>query len=381
MTEGPYSPRPAGRVPGIAGSVTLFGVPVRFHFTFWLVVIWMIVLVSSGKQSVAGAAAFIAGLFLSILLHEAGHAWMARRYGIGTQEIVMLPIGGLARLERQPRAGEEFWVAFAGPLVNFFLGLILLGAAYLGGGRLSIGDWREAADHNIVSRLALANLVLALFNLLPAFPMDGGRVLRSLLAERRSYEEATRITARIGTLIAALLALVGLLQGNFLMLFGALFIYVGAMQESMAATAQALMQGAQVRDAMVTDFRTLSHGDTIRDAAELLLATSQQDFPVLAGPRVTGLLSRNHLLRALAAEGPDGYVASAMDREFPRLTPEMDLAEAAASLGSGVNCALVFEHERLVGMLTAENLSEYLVLKKLREARGGTKEGESKGDA
>ena len=368
-------------MPGIAGSVTLFGVPVRFHFTFWLVVIWMIVLVSSGKQSVAGAAAFIAGLFLSILLHEAGHAWMARRYGIGTQEIVMLPIGGLARLERQPRAGEEFWVAFAGPLVNFLLGLALLGAAYLGGGRLSVGDWREAADTNIVSRLALANLVLALFNLLPAFPMDGGRVLRSLLAERRSYEDATRITARIGTLIAALLALLGLLQGNFLMLFIALFIYVGAMQESMAATAQALMQGAQVRDAMVTDFRTLSHGDTIRDAAELLLATSQQDFPVLAGPRVTGLLSRNHLLRALAAEGPDGYVASAMDRDFPRLTPDMDLAEAAASLGSGVNCALVFEDERLVGMLTAENLSEYLVLKKLREARGGTREGVSKGDA
>lgn len=381
MTDGPYSPRPAGRVPGIAGSVTLFGVPVRFHFTFWLVVIWMIVLVSGGKQSVAGAAVFIAGLFLSILLHEAGHAWMARRYGIGTQEIVMLPIGGLARLERQPRAGEEFWVAFAGPLVNFLLGLILLGASYLGGGRLSVGDWREAADTNIVSRLALANLVLALFNLLPAFPMDGGRVLRSLLAERRSYEDATRITARIGTLIAALLALLGLLQGNFLMLFIALFVYVGAMQESMAATAQALMQGAQVRDAMVTDFRTLSHGDTIRDAAELLLATSQQDFPVLAGPRVTGLLSRNHLLRALAAEGPDGYVASAMDREFPRLTPDIDLAEAAASLGSGVNCALVFEDERLVGMLTAENLSEYLVLKKLREARSGSREGVSRGDA
>lgn len=381
MNPSPVPPRPAGRVPGIAGSVTVFGVPVRFHFTFWLIVIWMIVLTSGGRQSVAGAALFIFGLFFSVLLHEAGHALMARRYGIGTQEIVMLPIGGLARLERQPRAGEEFWVAFAGPLVNFFLGLVLLGAAFWTGGGVSVRHWLEAADANIVSRLAVANLVLALFNLLPAFPMDGGRVLRSLLAERRPYEEATRITARIGTGVAALLALVGLLQANFLLLFVALFIYIGAMQESMAATAQALMQGAKVRDAMVTDFRTLSHGDTIRDAAELLLATSQQDFPVLAGPRVTGLLSRSHLLRALAAEGPDGYVASAMDRDFPRLDPESDLAEAAGALGGGVNCALVFEGDQLVGMLTAENLSEYLVLKKLREARTSGKEGVSKRDA
>jgi len=381
MSPTPEVPKHAGRVPGIAGSVTVFGVPVRFHFTFWLLVIWMIVLAAGGKQSPVGAALFVLGLLLSVLLHEAGHAAMARRYGIRTQEIVMLPIGGLARLERQPRAGEEFWVAFAGPLVNFLLGLVLLGAAWWTGGGVSVGHWQEAEDTNIVSRLAVANLVLALFNLLPAFPMDGGRVLRSLLAERRSYEEATRLTARIGTGIAALMALLGLLQANFLLLFIALFIYIGAMQESMAATAQALMQGAKVRDAMVTDFRTLSHGDTIRDAAELLLATSQQDFPVLAGPRVTGLLSRNHLLRALAAEGPDGYVASAMDREFPRLDPETDLAEAAGLLGGGVNCALVFEDERLVGMLTAENLSEYLVLKKLREARAGGKEELSKRDA
>jgi Zn-dependent protease len=361
-------------VPGIVGSVSVFGVPVRFHFTFWLVVIWLIVLSAGGKQSWAGAALFVTGLFLSILLHEAGHALMARRYGIATHEIVMLPVGGLARLERQPKASEEFWVAFAGPLVNFLLGAALLGAAIWTGGGVSAADWRQATDSNLLSRLAVANLFLALFNLLPAFPMDGGRVLRSLLAEKRPYEDATRMTARIGTGIAALLALVGLLQANFLLLFVALFIYVGAMQEAMAASAQALMQGAKVREAMVTDFRTLSHGDTIRDAAELLLATSQQDFPVLAGPRVTGLLSRGRLLRALAAEGPDGYVASAMDREFPRLAPDMDLSEAAGALTGGTNCALVFEDERLVGMLTAENLSEYLVLKKLREARAAVRE-------
>lgn len=376
----PASPGSSGRVPGIAGSVTVFGVPVRFHFTFWLVVIWLIFLTAGDKQSLAGAALFVLGLFLSILFHEAGHALMARRCGIGTHEIVMLPIGGLARLERQPKAAEEFWVAFAGPLVNFLLGVALLGAALWTGGGVSAMHWREPSDANILSRLAVANLVLAMFNLLPAFPMDGGRVLRSLLAGKRPYQDATRITARIGTGIAALLALIGLLQANFLLLFVALFIYIGAMQESMAATAQALMQGAKVREAMVTDFRTLGHGDTIRDAAELLLATSQQDFPVMAGPRVTGLLSRSHLLRALASEGPDGYVASAMDRDFPRLEPGMELAEAAGALGGATTCALVFEHGRLVGMLTSENLSEYLVLKKLRAERKAGREELSKSD-
>lgn len=380
MSPTPAPHRPAGRVPGIAGSVRLFGVPVRFHFTFWLLVIWLVVMTADGSQSWAGAALFVLGLFASILLHEAGHALAARRFGIATQEIVMLPIGGLARLERQPRASEEFWVAFAGPLVNFALGLALLGVTLLQGGRVALEHWREAADGNILSRLAVANLVLALFNLLPAFPMDGGRVLRSLLAERRPVEEATRITARVGIGAAALMALFGLLEANFLLLFVALFIYIGAMQESIAATAQALMHGARVRDAMVTDFRTLSHGDTIRDAAELLLATSQQDFPVMAGPRVTGLLSRSHLLRALAAEGPDGYVASAMDRDFIRLAPDMDLAEAAASLG-GASCGLVFEEDRLIGMLTSENLSEFLVLRKLRADRASMKEETSQSDA
>jgi len=369
-----------GRVPGIAGSVRVFGVPVRFHFTFWLMVIWLIVMTAGGRQSWAGAALFVFGLFASILLHEAGHAVMARRYGIGTLEIVMLPVGGLARLERQPRAGEEFWVAFAGPLVNFLLGLALLAATSWQGGRVAVEHWQDATDGNIISRLAVANLVLALFNLLPAFPMDGGRVLRSLLAEKRPLDEATRITARIGIGVAALMALFGLLQGNFLLLFVALFIYIGAMQESIAVTAQALMAGARVRDAMVTDFRTLSHGDTIRDAAEMLLATSQQDFPVLAGPRVTGLLSRSHLLRALAAEGPDGYVASAMDRDFVRLDPEMDLAEAAGAL-AGSSCGLVFEQDRLVGMLTAENLSEFLILRKLRADRTSAKQEAARTDA
>lgn len=368
----PPESTPAGpRVPGSLGVVRIFGVPVRFHFTFWLVVVWLIFIGTSGSQSLAGTTLYVFGLFFSVLLHEGGHAFAARRCGIRTLEIVMLPLGGLSRLERQPRPAEEFWVALSGPLVNLVLGAGLLGWVYASGGALSLAHWQQASDQNLAPRLAVANLILALFNLLPAFPMDGGRVMRSLLAARRPLEQATRITARMGTGIAALMALYGLLSSNFLLVFFAFFVYVGALQETMATSAQALMHGARVREAMITDFRTLHHGDTLRDAAELLLATSQQDFPVLTGEDVVGLLSRNGLLRAMAADGPDSYVAGAMDRDFARLAPDTDLAEAAPSIAAAGNCALVFDDGRLAGMVTSENLSEFLVLRKIRDARPG----------
>lgn len=367
--ENPVQRRPeGGRIPGSLGVVRLFGIPVRFHFTFWLAIVWLIFIGASGNHSIPGLALYVLAIFVSILLHELGHAWAARHYRIRTLEIVMFPLGGLARLERQPSPAEEFWVALAGPLVNFFLGVALLAGTFWQGGKVEFGDWLRGSDANLMPRLATANLILAFFNLLPAFPMDGGRVLRSLLAARRPVEAATRIVARIGTTIAALVGLYGLLSANFLLIFLAFFIYVGAAQESFAATGQSLLRGVPVKAAMITDFRTLSHGDTIRQAAELLLATSQQDFPVLSGGRVVGLLSRTALLRTMASEGPDAYVAGAMDREYSSITPETDLSEAAGMLGPG-NCVLVFGGERLVGLLTSENLSEFLVLRQIGAER------------
>lgn len=368
------------RIPGCVGNVQILGVPVRFHFTFWLIVVALIVFGARGKQSGAALTLYILAIFGSVLLHELGHAMVARRYGIRTLEIVMLPIGGVARLERQPKAREELWVALAGPAVNLVIaGLIYAGLAVTGE-RLAPETWLETSDRSLLPMIASANLVLALFNLLPAFPMDGGRVVRSLLSRFRPEHEATRTAARIGMGMAAMMGLYGLLATNFILVFIAFFVYVGAVQESMASQQQVLARGERVRSAMITDFRTLSHSDTIRDAAGMLLSTSQQDFPVMTGSEVAGLLTRTALLRAMAAEGPDAYVAGAMDREFARLTPEMDLAEAIPVLGGRASCALVFENERLVGLLTAENLSEFLVLREIREARqrSGAEEYESR---
>lgn len=358
------------RLPGTLGQFHVAGVPVRFHFTFWIGLVWLIFIGVGGEQSLLGNTIYVTAIFASVLLHEAGHAVVANRYGIRTVEIVMLPLGGLARLERQPKPAEEFWVALAGPLVNFVIGALLLAAVFVRGHSIQIGDWNRATDANLVSRLAVANLILALFNLLPAFPMDGGRVVRSLLASKRTVEDATRLTARLGTGIAALVALYGLLSANFLLVFLAFFMYVGAAQEATATSTQALLKGARVEEAMVTDFRTLAHGATIREAADLLLATTQQDFPVVAGSQVVGLLNRKSLVRAMATEGPEAYVAGSMDREFSRLSPGAELELAAQMLEPAGGCALVFDDsDTLRGMLTSENLSEFLVLREIRRAR------------
>ena len=351
--------------PGALGAIRLFGVPVRLHFTFVLLLIFLLYVGFGERQSGAFTAIYVIALFASVLLHELGHALVARRYGIRTVEIVMYPIGGVARLDRQPRAKEELWIALAGPAVN----LVIAGAimAWLGaeGGLSALPHLHEPTDSNLAARIAFGNLLLALFNMLPAYPMDGGRVLRGLLALRKTEEEATRIAAMAGQYLAIAMGLYGLLSANFLLVFVAMFVYLGAAQELAAARGRSLVMGHPVREAMVTDFRTLQHGDTIRDAVQLLLATSQQDFPVLHGQTVIGLLKRSELMRAMLNEGPEAYVSGAMDREFVRLDPEMDLASAVSAMAG--NCALVMEGERLLGMVTTENLSEFLVLRQISQ--------------
>jgi CBS domain-containing protein len=204
-----------------------------------------------------------------------------------------------------------------------------------------------------------------MFNMLPAFPMDGGRILRSILAMRRSEEQATQIAARAGRILAVGMGLYGLVTMHYLLIFIAFFVYLGAAQEGQAAMGRSLTHGLPVRSAMITRVHTLSHSQTIGDAARLTLETSQQDFPVLHGDAVVGLLDRNALLRALAAEGSDAYVAGVMNREFQRISPDASLADTLQLLASSGPCAVVMEGDRLAGLLTRENVSEFLVLRRL----------------
>jgi Zn-dependent protease/CBS domain-containing protein len=362
-------------IPGSIGAVRVFGVPVRLHFTFVILLIFLLFIGIGGRQSGASTAIYVLALFASVLLHELGHTLVARHYGIKTIEIVMFPIGGVSRQERRPKAREELWIALAGPSVNLFIAVALFALVWIAQGFVGVEQLREPTDANLAERIAVGNLTLWLFNLLPAYPMDGGRILRSLLALRRPEEEATRVAAGAGQILAILLGLAGLLWGNFMLVFIALFVYLGAFQEGAAAKGRIFTAGFPVRAAMITDFRTLHHGDTIRDAGNLLLSTTQHDFPVMHGDEVLGLLSRSALVRAMLSEGPEGYVSSAMDRAFTRVSPDSPLVDAVPLVSAPGGCALVMDDEnRLLGMITSENLSEFMLLRQVTLQKDKTRQ-------
>ena len=362
-------------IAGTVGTFRLFGVPVRFHFTFVLLLVFLTVMGLGGKTSTLAYSVYIVSLFASVLLHELGHAVVGKWYGIRTIEIVMFPIGGVARLEKNPRPAQELWIALAGPVVNVIIAGVLLAFLYYRKQIVGISELIDPTDANLIQRIAFGNLILAAFNMLPAFPMDGGRVLRAILARFKNEDEATRIAAWAGRMLAISMGFYGLIWMHFMLVFVAFFVYLGAAQEGAAAMGRTLTHGIPVRAAMITEYHTLPHGSTIRDAANLLLATSQQDFPVMHGAQVLGLLPRNELMRALAADGPDAFVSGAMLREYPVLNPAMDLAEALPLMAQGGSCALVMEDGNLLGLITTENLSEFLMLRRFGMEPAGAVRG------
>jgi Zn-dependent protease len=338
------------------------GVPIRLHFTFVLLLIFLIVIGLGSNQSPANYTLFILALILSVLLHEFGHALVSSLYGIRTLEIVMFPIGGVARLERPAKPSEEFWTAVTGPVVNLTIAGLIFALLYSQHRAVNFFALEQPMDGNLADRIALGNLILAGFNLLPAFPMDGGRMLRAILSRLKSEYEATRIATWSGRMLAISMGLYGFIYMPMLA-FVAFFIYLGAANEGAASRGRSLSQGIPVRAAMVTEYHTLQHGSTIRDAANLLLSTSQQDFPVMHVDQVMGLLGRTALMRGMALEGPQAYIAGFMEREFNSLPPDQDLAEVLPMMAHSGACALVMKDGQLVGLLTSENLSQFLLLR------------------
>ncbi len=338
------------------------GIDVRLHVTFLLLLVfigaahWM---TGGGAPAAVSGLLFLSLLFLCVLLHEYGHALMARRFGIATREITLLPIGGVAQLERMPdRPLQELWVALAGPAVNVAIAAGLALWLTLSGGWAPLSSL-STTDGPLLERLLAANLFLVAFNLLPAFPMDGGRVLRALLALRLPYARATRIAARIGQGMAVVFGLVGLFA-NPMLLFIAVFVWLGAAQESAAAELKASFGDARAGDAMVTDFRLLAPGATLGEAAEHILAGDQRDFPVVEHGRIVGALHHADLFAALREHGEFAPVERAMRRDFATVDAAAPLAEAFAhAQRDHETLVLVVEAERVVGLLTPENVVEF----------------------
>jgi len=360
MSKNESSPKSSQQPSWSIRIATVSGIPLRIHFTFFLFLAWISV-ASSGNQGIP-MVLFLLAIFLCVMLHELGHALVARRMGITTKDITLYPIGGIAMLEGRPAPRQEFWIALAGPLVNILIAAILAVGALIfeGGFGRMLGDLKQAS---MLDSLLIANLTLAGFNLIPAFPMDGGRVLRSALALRMPEDSATQIAGGIGQGLAILLGLVGIFSQGYVLILIAFFVFFGASQEVSSTVTRSFLHGHTVADAMQTRFRTILSGDTMQTAANMLLDGSQHDFPVMYGEEVLGLLLRNSIVQGLAVEGPDGYVASRMDREFKVVPPDFPL-ESVSDLFNQADTApiLIMRDDHLVGMLTMENLGEFVML-------------------
>lgn len=371
---------------------TVRGIQLRMHWTFLLLLGWFFIMplmreegggMAEGLRSVA----FILAVFGCVVLHEFGHAFAARMYGIRTRDVTLLPIGGVARLERMPENPvQELVVALAGPAVNVVLAgvFVPLGIVLAGSEAFSSPENLQLHGAHFIVTLGIVNIVLILFNLIPAFPMDGGRVLRALLAMAMDRVRATNIAARVGQFVAVGFLLLGLYNGNVMLMLVAVFVFLGAGAEAQSVQSIAALRGVRVGDAMIRRFRVLRESDTLQAAADELISGEQQDFPVLRdgaaeddGDAVVGVLTRGTLISALAGAGMAARVGDVMSRSVRTVSARMPLAKAleappeevaGSDRGRPGSLMLVVEsapdgRRVLVGMVTQENLTELVAIR------------------
>lgn len=340
------------------------GIGVYMHATFLILIAFVVLSHWSAGNSVAKTlegVGFILALFSCVLLHEFGHALMAAKYGIKTRDITLLPIGGLARLERMPEEPlQELWVALAGPAVNVLIAATLFVWLQFSAALAPL-EQLTVTSGPFLERLLVVNVILVVFNLLPAFPMDGGRVLRALLATKMEYTHATQIAAYTGQAMAIVFGILGFYLNPFLV-FIAFFVWIGAAQEASMVTMKAALGGIPVSRAMMTDFRRLRLGDSLQQAIDLIIATPQQNFPVLHGSEVVGILPSRELMVGLQQQGPTALVDDVMRRDFLALEPNDMLDSALGKIHQQECCrtAPVMRGNELVGLLTEENVGEFL---------------------
>jgi Zn-dependent protease/CBS domain-containing protein len=350
----------------------LFGVDIRVHITFLFLLgfVWFSESLSMGVSGPGRGLALVGTIFGCVALHELAHAVVARRNGIAVRSIILLPIGGVTLMEdtghTKPDPARDIRVAVAGPLLNLVIaaatGAVIL--AFFPQVKL----WAQPFVHanNLPRSLFWSNVFLGAFNLLPAYPMDGGRILRALLAERMDYVHATRRAVIIGQGFAMALMMIGLVWDVWLVLAG-FFLFLGAQMEDRSVVFQSVLETVRMEQVMLTQFSILSPADTLEDALSKAVHTLQDDFPVVRGMEMVGVINKSRIVDALR-RGGNGYVQPAMVRSFEVAKRTDSLAEAFRKLGArGLSMIPVVDSGRLVGIVTMQNLMHSMAL--LAESR------------
>lgn len=344
-------------------------IPVRLHASFLLLP--LIVVVASGGDAGGPWSGLwlIVAVFTCVALHELGHAMIAARFGIRTLDITLYPTGGIARLEHPPAVGPELWIALAGPAVNAIIAAGLAGFV-LAAGHGGLGTpWSPSAGGSLGfwSTLLWVNVSLLVFNLVPAYPMDGGRIFRALVARRLGASRATVLAVRVGQVLAAIAVGAGMVQRSPWLVVLGVVVLLGATQQALAEQAPPSARARWAREAMRTDFTSLSPDDTLERASSWLLDGSGADFPVVDRTgRLLGLLPKPEVLHRLAVDGPDGTVESAMVVDVPTIGPDDDLRQIAARVAQRPGLSLlVVQDGAVVGVIPAERVAEVEFLERL----------------
>jgi Zn-dependent protease/predicted transcriptional regulator len=372
------------------------GIDIKIHATFAAILglgafQWGFPKGFAGESSFSGAVfgmGLMILLFTCVVLHELGHSLVAQKFGLKVREIVLLPIGGIARLEKNPEKPlHELLIAAAGPLVNVAIAVLLF---FAGGLAVNLGalEGRSLLETPVGPPslavlwgwLFTANVALAVFNMIPAFPMDGGRVLRAALAMKMGFSRATRIATSVGQAIAFAFGLFGVLTGNFLLVLVAFFVFMGAGQERAEEQARTVLTTLRVGDAYNKHALTLVPGDHVSKVVDYILTSYQPDFAVLQGSGFLGVITRDDILKTLANEVTDLYVAGIMKREVLSVQASQGLDEVRRLLGEkGERIAAVMDGETFLGLVSAEDIGEALVVSsfvQLRDRRRAAAEAE-----
>lgn len=348
------------------------GIGIFIHWTFSLLILFIIFMnYKSGQNAtkIIWSVVFILCIFITVLLHELGHALAAKNYNIKTKDIILLPIGGLARLERLPeKPSEELIVAFAGPLVNITL-------AFITGIFITIPDTSEQLmaelsngvnANNFFLNFFLVNFWLALFNLIPAFPMDGGRILRALLSFKLKRHIATRISVRIGQLLAVGFIIFGFFASPVLVFIG-IFVIIGAQVETDYTESKFILKGFKVHDVVMKQYPTIDANDTVKTAVELVLDSQNKNFLIIEEGIPVGTLNRDQIIMALSKKGDDEFIYNVMDRNLVYLDSDSLLEKVFGLIQLNKSrLILVMENNKVVGILDVENLMEFLLINEVK---------------
>ena len=352
----------------------LAGIKVSVHWTFLILIFWIVFSnLRSGRNAdeIVWAVTFVLAIFVCVILHELGHALAARRFNIKTRGISILPIGGVAQLESMPeKPKEELVVALAGPAVNILIAGVLYPFVSLTHEFGELDNITSVGPGNFFVALMSINLWLALFNLIPAFPMDGGRVLRALLGFKLSHAKATSIAASIGQILAMVFVFFGFFYNPFLIFIG-FFIFLGAQYEAVYARSKFLLKGFTVRDVLMHDIPVIDRHATIKEAAARLLDSQNRNFVVNDAGKPVGTLSRDQIIKALGERGENVLVNEIKDENMVFLSPDMPLEEAWQLLQQERKpLMLVMSDANLAGVLDQENMSEFILIQTAAKNNG-----------